>query len=69
MAWKGMTMNKDQIASAVPESARIDTPKQAEMAVRGSLRVLGQQLAGEASDLAAQLPPELGAELIASERP
>jgi hypothetical protein len=31
------------------------------------LRVLGQRLAGEASDLAAQLPPELGAELLASE--
>jgi hypothetical protein len=26
-------------------------------------------LAGEASDLAAQLPPELGAELLASEGP
>jgi uncharacterized protein (DUF2267 family) len=31
--------------------------------------VLGQRLAGEASDLAAQLPPELGAELLASEGP
>jgi uncharacterized protein (DUF2267 family) len=69
MAWKGMPMNKDQIVSAVRESARIDTPEHAEMAVRATLRVLGQRLAGEASDLAAQLPPELGAELLASEGP
>jgi uncharacterized protein (DUF2267 family) len=33
------------------------------------LRVLGQRLAGEASDLAAQLPQELAAELLAGEGP
>jgi uncharacterized protein (DUF2267 family) len=69
MAWKGMTINKDQIVSAVRESARIDTPEHAEMAVGATLRVLGQRLAGEASDLAAQLPLELDAELLASEGP
>jgi uncharacterized protein (DUF2267 family) len=57
-------MNQDQIVSAVRESARIDTPEHAEMAVRATLRVLGQRLAGEASDLAAQLPPQLAAELL-----
>jgi len=62
-------MNKDQIVSAVRESARIDTPEHAEMAVRATLRVFGQRLAGEASDLAAQLPQELAAELLAGEGP
>src|SRR5215211_1732292 len=69
MTWKGITINKDQIVSAVRESARIDTPEHAEMAVRATLRVLGQRLAGEASDLAAQLPQELAAELLAGEGP
>jgi hypothetical protein len=64
-----MTMNKDQIVSAVRESARIDTPEHAEMAGRATLRVLGQRLAGEASDLAARCLLNWGAELLASEGP
>ena len=52
-------MNMDQIVSAVRESARIDTREHAEKAVRATLAVLGQRLAGEAADLAAQLPDEL----------
>jgi uncharacterized protein (DUF2267 family) len=59
-------MNTEQMVSAVRDSARIDTREHAEKAVRATLRVLGQRLAGEASDLAAQLSPELGAELTAS---
>jgi uncharacterized protein (DUF2267 family) len=66
---EGIAMNKDQIVSAVRESASIDTRERAEKAVRATLRVLGQRLAGEASDLAAQLPPELAEELLASEGP
>lgn len=52
-------MNADQLISAVRESARIDTREHAEAAVRATLTVLGQRLSTEASDLAAQLPPEL----------
>src|SRR5829696_5972942 len=63
---RGDAMNTEQMVSAVRESARIDTREHAEKAVRATLRVLGQRLAGEASDLAAQLPPELGAEITAS---
>jgi uncharacterized protein (DUF2267 family) len=42
---EGIAMNKDQIVSAVRESARIDTRERAEKAVRATLRVLGQRLA------------------------
>jgi uncharacterized protein (DUF2267 family) len=54
-------MNADQIVSAVRESAGIDSHEHAERAVRATLTVLGQRLSTEASDLAAQLPPELAA--------
>ena len=52
-------MNMDEMVSAVRESARIDTREHAEKAIRATLAVLGQRLAGEAADLAAQLPDEL----------
>jgi uncharacterized protein (DUF2267 family) len=47
-----------EITSAVQESAGIDTYHHAQQAVRATLTVLGQRLSTEASDLAAQLPPE-----------
>lgn len=56
-------MNLDQIVSAVRESARIDTREHAEKAVRATVAILGQRLAGEAKDLAAQLPDELAANM------
>jgi uncharacterized protein (DUF2267 family) len=52
-------MKLDQMVSAVRESARIDTREHAERAVRATVAVLGQRLAGEAADLAAQLPADL----------
>jgi len=52
-------MNLDQMVSAVRDSARIDTREHAERAIRATLAVLGQRLAGEAADLAAQLPGDL----------
>lgn len=62
-------MNADQFVSAVRESARIDTREHAEQAVRATLKVLGQRLAGEASDLAAQLPPELTVDMPTGAEP
>ena len=56
-------MNADQFVPAVRDSAGIDTREHAEKAVRATLAVLGQRLAGEASDLAAQLPPQLVADM------
>lgn len=57
-------MKHPEMVSAVQDTARIDTREEAERAVRATLRVLGQRLAGgEASDLAAQLPPDLAREL------
>ena len=56
-------MNLDQIVSAVRESTRIDTREHAEKAVRATVAVLGQRLAGEAKDLAAQLPGDLAADM------
>jgi uncharacterized protein (DUF2267 family) len=47
-----------EITSAVQQSAGIDTPDHAQQAVRATLTVLGQRLSTEATDLAAQLPPE-----------
>ncbi len=51
-------MKAHEITSAVRQSAGIDTPEHAEAAVRATLTVLGRRLSTEASDLAAQLPPE-----------
>lgn len=57
-------MKKPEIVAAVQETARISTREEAEAAVRATLRVLGERLAGgETSNLAAQLPPELAREL------
>ena len=56
-------MNLDQMVSAVRESDRIDTGEDAEKAVRATVAVLGQRLAGEAKDLAAQLPADLAADM------
>ena len=56
-------MNLDQMVSAVRESARIDSREHAEKAVRATVAVLGQRLAGEARDLAAQLPDDLAADM------
>lgn len=57
-------VNTDEFVSAVQQSARIASHEQAEQAVRATLAVLGQRLAGgEGSDLAAQLPAELAEEV------
>lgn len=53
-------MKREEIVKAVQNSAGLDTKDHAEQAVRGTLAVLGQRLAGgETSDLAGQLPPAL----------
>ena len=57
-------MDQAQMVSAVQETARIPTHDEAEKAVRATLRVLGQRLAGgETSDLASQLPQAFASEL------
>ncbi|MDD9208218.1 DUF2267 domain-containing protein [Georgenia sp. 10Sc9-8] len=56
-------MKTHEIVSAVQASAGIDTPEHAQRAVEATLTVLGQRLSTEASDLAAQLPPELAEHL------
>lgn len=57
-------MQETQIINAVQESAHIASREKAEAAVRATLRVLGQRLAGgETRDLAAQLPDGLAKEL------
>lgn len=60
-------MKEHEIVSAVEKSAGIEGHLQAEGAVRATLHVLGQRLAGgETADLAAQLPPVLAEVLPAS---
>lgn len=57
-------MQQNQFISAVQDTARISTQQDAEVAVRATLRVLGERLkGGETRDLAAQLPPDLAREL------
>jgi uncharacterized protein (DUF2267 family) len=56
-------VNADEFVAAVRDSAGIDTREHAEKALRATLAVLGQRLAGEAADLAAQLPPQLVADM------
>ena len=57
-------MKQTQMLSSVQDTAGISDPALAETAVRATLRVLGERLAGgETSDLAAQLPPALAREL------
>ncbi len=59
-------MQESQIVRAVQDTGRISTPDDAERAIRATLRVLGQRLAGgETKDLAAQLPASLAEELPA----
>ena len=48
-----MTINKDQIVSAVPESARIDTPEHAEMAVGFDSQEFYRRVAAEEAEGAA----------------
>ena len=53
-------MQETQILSAVQDTAKIPDHEHAREAVRATLHVLGQRLAGgETKDLAAQLPPSL----------
>jgi uncharacterized protein (DUF2267 family) len=57
-------LKEHEIVAAVQETARIHTREEAEAAVRATLRVFGERLAGgETRDLAAQLPPDLAREL------
>ena len=57
-------MKKPEIVAAVQETARISTREEAETAVRATLRVFGERLAGgQTSNLAAQLPLDLAREL------
>lgn len=57
-------MKEHDIVAAVAESAHIDEHDAAERAVRSTLRVLGQRLAGgQTANLAAQLPDDLGSVL------
>lgn len=49
-------MQADEMISAVRESTGLESQARAEQALRATLTVLGQRVAGEASDLAAQLP-------------
>jgi uncharacterized protein (DUF2267 family) len=56
-------MKLDQMVAAVRETARIDTREHAERAIRATVAVLGQRLAGEAADLAAQLPADLAGDM------
>lgn len=60
-------MNEQELAAAVRQTAGTDTVEHTEQAVRATLAVLGERLAGgEPGDLASQLPPAL-AEVIPSE--
>ena len=57
-------MKKPEIIAAVQETAQIATREEAQAAVRATLRVLGQRLAGdETRNLAEQLQPDLAREL------
>ncbi|QKW36967.1 DUF2267 domain-containing protein [Actinomadura sp. NAK00032] len=59
-------MKEHELVSAVREGGRIDTPEHAERAIKATLTVLGQRLAGEQShDLASQVPPRLAEALPA----
>lgn len=63
-AWGGTSVKKPEIVAAVQETGRISTRDEAETAVRATLRVLGERLAGgETRNLASQLPPDLAREL------
>ncbi len=60
-------MKENEIIAAVRETAGTQTHEHTEQAVRATLAVLGQRLAGgEPGDLASQLPPSL-AEAIPTE--
>lgn len=60
-------MKERELVSAVRESAAIAADEHADRAVRATLMVLGERLAGEESgDLAVRLPPEL-AEVLPEE--
>jgi len=51
-------MKQEEIVSAIRETGGFESPQQAESAVRATLKVLGERIAGgETKDLAAQLPP------------
>ena len=60
-------MNEQELVAAVRQTAGTDTVEHTEQAVRATLAVLGERLAGgEPGDLASQLPPTL-AEVIPGE--
>ena len=60
-------MKHNEIVSAVHDTAGTDTLDHTEQAVRATLAVLGERLAGgEPGDLASQLPPAL-AEVVPAE--
>ncbi|MBX6391065.1 MAG: DUF2267 domain-containing protein [Frankia sp.] len=51
-------MKQDELVAAIRATGRIGSVAQAEAAVRATLAVLGQRIAGgETKDLASQLPP------------
>ena len=53
-------MKQQELVAAVRETAGTDTAEHTEQAVRATLAVLGERLAGgEPGDLASQLPPAL----------
>lgn len=60
-------MKEHEIVSAVRKTTEFSNPEDAERAVRATLAVLGERLAGgETSDLASQLPPALAEALPAT---
>jgi uncharacterized protein (DUF2267 family) len=58
-----MTVENDELVSAIRQSAGIPTEYDADRAVRATLRTLGERISGGTGSLAAQLPTEYAGEL------
>ncbi|NEA28755.1 DUF2267 domain-containing protein [Actinomadura bangladeshensis] len=57
-------MKEHELVAAIRETGRIDTHEHAERAIKATLEVLGERLAGgQSRDLASQLPPALASAL------